>query len=135
MISVRYSFLTFSYSIILNRDSIKIFLINNEGYGIIKQTQDKWLDSRYVGADPDNGLGIPDFVKICKAYGIEAMEMKNHNELNEKIRMMLDFDGPILCDVKLNPNQKIAPKLTWGRPLVDLEPLLPREEFAENMKV
>jgi len=61
--------------------------------------------------------------------------MKNHKQLDEKIRMVLDFDGPILCDVKLNPNQKIAPKLTWGRPLEDLEPLLPREEFAENMKV
>lgn len=114
---------------------IKIFLINNGGYGIIKQTQDTWLDSNYVGADPDNGLGIPDFVKISRAYGIQAMEMRNHQELDEKIRMVLGFNGPVLCDVKLDPNQKIAPKLTWGRPLEDLEPFLPREEFAANMKI
>ena len=122
-------------TIAFNKLPIKIFLINNCGYGIIKQTQDMWLDSRYVGADPDNGLGIPNFVKISQAYGIEAVEIKNHKQLNEKISMVLDFDGPILCDVKLNPNQKIAPKLTWGRPLEDLEPFLPREEFAENMKI
>ena len=114
---------------------IKIFLINNGGYGIIKQTQDTWLDSNYVGADPNNGLGIPDFVKISRAYGIQAMEMRNHQELDEKIRMVLGFNGPVLCDVKLDPNQKIAPKLTWGRPLEDLEPFLPREEFAANMKL
>jgi len=80
---------------------IKIFLINNGGYGIIKQTQDTWLDSNYVGADPNNGLGIPDFVKISRAYGIQAMEMRNHQELDEKIRMVLGFNGPVLCDVKL----------------------------------
>jgi acetolactate synthase-1/2/3 large subunit len=114
---------------------IKIFLINNEGYGIIKQTQDTWLDSRYVGADPENGLGIPNFVKIANAYGIEATEMKSQKELNEKIRIVLNIDGPVLCDVKLDPNQKITPKLTWGRPLEDLEPLLPREELAANMKI
>ena len=114
---------------------IKIFLINNDGYGIIKQTQDTWLDSRYVGADPKNGLGIPNFVKIANAYGIEAIEMKNQKELNEKIRIVLNIDGPVLCDVKLDPNQKIIPKLTWGRPLEDLEPFLPREEFASNMKI
>ena len=114
---------------------IKIFLINNDGYGIIKQTQDTWLDSRYVGADPKNGLGIPNFVKIANAYGIEAIEMKNQKELNEKIRIVLNIDGPVLCDVKLDPNQKIIPKLTWGRPLEDLEPFLPRDEFASNMKI
>ena len=41
------------------------------------------------------------------------MEMRNHQELDEKIGMVLGFNGPVLCDVKLDPNQKIAPKLTW----------------------
>ena len=79
---------------------IKIFLINNDGYGIIKQTQDTWLDSRYVGADPENGLGIPNFVKIANAYGIEAIEMKNQkrNEIPNWTYYRVDILPPGLLD-------------------------------------
>ena len=113
---------------------IKIFLINNEGYGIIRQTIDTWLDSRYVGTDTDSGLGFPDFRKVTQAYKIETLELKNHKELNQKIRQTLDYEGPILCNVLLKPDQKIVPKLAFGRPIEDMDPLLPREEFEDNMR-
>ena len=113
---------------------IKIFLINNEGYGIIRQTIDTWLDSRYVGTDTDSGLGFPDFRRVAQAYKIETLELKNHKELNQKIRQTLDYEGPILCNVLLKPDQKIVPKLAFGRPIEDMDPLLPREEFEENMR-
>lgn len=115
-----------------NRLPIKIFLINNGEYGIIKQTQDTWLSSRYVASDPRSGLGFPDFQKIAKAYGIEALELNNHKELNKIIRKILRFNGPILCDVKLKHGEKIIPKLEFGKPLEDLSPLLPRNEFKKN---
>jgi acetolactate synthase-1/2/3 large subunit len=116
-----------------NRLPIKIFVINNGEYGIIKQTQDTWLKSRYVAADPGSGLGFPDIVKVANAYGLKTLVIDNHKELNKKISFALNYKGAILCDVKLKSGEKIIPKLEFGRPLEDLSPFLPRDEFAENM--
>ena len=112
---------------------IKIFLINNEGYGIIRQTIDTWLDSRYVGTDVKSGLGFPDFKKVAAAYRLATDEIPNHENLNKNIRRVLSCQGPILCDVRVSPDQKIMPKLTFGRPIEDMDPLLPREEYEANM--
>ena len=120
-------------TIVYNKLPIKIFLINNGGYGIIKQTQDTWLGSRYVASDPKSGLGFPDFGKIAAAYKMKVMQADNHKYLNRVIRRVLDYNGPVLCDVKLNSAEKIVPKLEFGRPLHDLSPLLPREQLKANM--
>jgi len=120
-------------TIVYNKLPIKIFLINNEAYGIIKQTQDTWLDSRYVASDETSGLGFPDFQKIATAYGMKTMELRSHGELNKVIKKVLRYKGAVLCDVKLRNREKIIPKLEFGRPLEDLSPLLPREELEKNM--
>ena len=77
-------------TIVYNKLPIKIFLINNGEYGIIKQTQDTWLNSRYVASDPDGGLGFPDFQKVARAYGLKTAEINNHKELNRIIKMVLE---------------------------------------------
>lgn len=114
---------------------IKIFLFNNQGYGIIKQTQDTWLESRYFASSFEFGLKFPDFKEIAKACGLKAESIRNHSEISEKIRSVLNTDGPILCDVKIKPDSKIVPKLEFGRPIEDSSPLLGRKEFLENMVV
>lgn len=122
-------------TVVYNKLPIKIFLINNGGYGIIKQTQDTWMNSRYVATDPSSGLGFPDCQKIARAYGIETAEINDHRELNRAIRDVLEYKGPILCDVKVRHGQQILPKLVFGRPIEDMAPLLPREEFEANMNL
>jgi acetolactate synthase-1/2/3 large subunit len=120
-------------TIVYNKLPIKIFLINNREYGIIKQTQDTWLNSRYVASDVKSGLGFPDFQKIAAAYKMKVMEINNHKELNNTIKKALACTGPVFCDVKIRSGEKITPKLEFGRPLQDLSPLLPREELLANM--
>lgn len=112
---------------------VKLFVINNEGYGIIKQFQDLYLDGHHEAT----GLGYscPDFVKVAKAYGIEAMDIRNIKSARKLIRKALDHNGPILVNVHINPRQLLNPKLEFGRPIEDISPLLPREEFYENMLV
>ena len=112
---------------------VKIFVINNNGYGLIKQTQDTWLDSRRVGVDESSGLAMPDLQKIAKAYKIETIEINNHNELDEKVEYVLRSKEPILCDVKISENQKVIPKLEFGRAIHDLSPRLSEEELQSNM--
>lgn len=114
---------------------IKIFLFNNHGYGIIQQTQDDWLESRYYATRPETGVPDPDYVKIVEAYGIKTVTVKNHEDLREKVRDALSYDGPILCNLEFNPNQRIYPMLKYGRPIEDPNPLLPREEFLKEMIV
>ena len=93
---------------------IKIFLINNSGYGMIKQTIDTWMKGRYVGCDLKSGLSLPDFKRVSNAYGIHSTEINNHNDLHEKIEYVLKFKGPIVCDVQLEHDQKIIPKVKSG---------------------
>ncbi|MDC0052027.1 thiamine pyrophosphate-binding protein [bacterium] len=113
---------------------IKIFLINNKGYGMVKQTIDTWLDSKYVGCDEKSGLSLPDFQKVTNSYGIDCTEIDNHNDLKEKIEYTLNFKGPMLCDVKLDPNEQIVPKVKAGSPIHEMIPALDSAEVALNMK-
>jgi acetolactate synthase-1/2/3 large subunit len=112
---------------------VKIFVINNGGYGLIKQTQDMWLDSRRVGVDESSGLAMPDLKKIAKAYKIKTVEINNHNDLDEKLDYVLKSKKPILCEVKVSENQKVIPKLEFGRAIHDLSPRLKKEELESNM--
>ena len=112
---------------------IKIFVINNNGYGLIKQTQDTWLDSRRVGVDSRSGLAMPNLIKIANAYGIKTVEINNHKEMDKKLRGVLKSKFPVLCDVKVDEKQKVIPKLEFGREIQDLSPRLNQEEMNLNM--
>ena len=112
---------------------IKVFLINNKGYGMIKQTIDTWLDGNYVGCDGTSGLSLPDFQKVTRSYGIECVEINNNNDLKEKIEFTLNYKGPILCDVKLDPREKIIPKVKAGSPIHKMLPELDEKEINSNM--
>jgi len=111
---------------------IKIFLFNNHGYGMIKQFQDVWFKSNYNASSIEKGLGNADLLKITQAYGMKTFSINNHNELG-KIEDVLNYKGPVLCNLEINPNEKTIPKLEFGKPIEDSSPLLDRKEFLENM--
>ncbi len=131
-------------TIMHHRLPVKIFIFNNEGYLSIRQTQQGFLEGRYIGSSAEGGLSLPDFKKVAQAYGIEALQVTQHGELKEKIQRVLRHSGPVVCEVLVEKNQEVAPrqgfeKLPTGvyrpRPLEDMDPLLDRWEFAENMIV
>ena len=113
---------------------VKIFVINNGGYGLIKMTQETWLKSNKVGVDESSGLGMPDLQKIAKAYGITTCEINNNNEIEKKLKYILNSKKPILCDVRINSDSKVNPKITSGKPIHDMSPFLERNEILKNMK-
>lgn len=122
---------------------IKIFILNNHSYGIIKQFQEIYFDGRYVGTNPESGYSMPDFIKVAQAYGLPTNSITNHDELPQKLDEILATPGPVLVDVLLDPAQKLIPKLVAvktpdgqryiSKPLEDMVPLLPREEFMAGM--
>jgi len=118
-------------TIVHHKLPVKIFVLNNEGYGIIKQFQELYLNSRFEATG--KGYSHPDFIKIAKAYGLKAVTIENNREINRKIRSVLKYKGPVLCNVKIHPRQLLIPKLEYGKPIEDLSPLLDRKEFRNNM--
>jgi len=112
---------------------LKVFILNNHSYGIIKQFQDMYFNGKYLASCPKYGYSVPDFIKIAKAYGIATEEISSHKEMKSKIKKVLKHQGPIICDVILPDDAKIIPKLEFGKPIEDLSPLLPRSEFVKNM--
>jgi acetolactate synthase-1/2/3 large subunit len=116
-----------------NNLPIKIFVLNNNGYGIIKQFQELYLNRRYEATTPEAGVTNPNFKKISKAYGINYSLIKNNTMINSVLKKVLKSNKPEFIEIILKPDQKIIPKLQFGNPIEDLSPLLPRDEFKDNM--
>ena len=120
-------------TMVINKLPIKLFIINNDGYGIIKQFQELYLKNRYEASIPSKGVTNPDFKKISNAYGINYSEIKNNKKIDKILGKVLNSKKPEFINVIINPNQKIVPKLQFGNPIEDLSPLLSRSEFKKNM--
>ena len=122
-------------TVIFNRLPIKIIVMNNNGYGIIKQFQELYLKKRYEATTAATGVVNPDFKKVSKAYGINYTLISNHKNLIRNLKKPIMSNKPEFIEVLLKPDQKIVPKLQFGNPIEDLSPLLPRKEFNQNMFV
>ena len=120
-------------TMVANKLPVKLFVINNDGYGIIKQFQELYLKKRYEASIPSKGVTNPDFNKISNAYGINYSEIKNNKQIDKILNKVLNSKRPEFINVIIDPNQKIIPKLQFGNPIEDLSPLLSRSEFKKNM--
>ena len=104
--------------------NVKVFIFNNAGHSIQKQTIDTWLNGNYAAVDNASGLSFPDFIKTAEAFRLPGVRINNHHQLEEGIRQVLTLPGPVVCDVMIDPNQKIEPMLKFGSGLEDLNPKL-----------
>jgi len=114
---------------------IKIFLINNKGYSMIRQTQDQWLNSHYVASSVKGGLPDLNYSKIAKAYGFYTIDISKNNNIKKYIQKAFKSKGPVFCNVEISPNHRVIPQVKYGKPNEDPEPLLDREDFFKDMIV
>ena len=103
--------------------NIKIVVINNKGYSLIKQTQETWLNSNYAGVDKKSGLSLPNNCKIAGAYGIKSVILKDNNDVKKNLKKIINTEGPILVDVMIDPRARVKPKIEYGKPLHNMSPL------------
>ena len=120
---------------VANKLPIKIFVFDNEGYGIIKQFQELYLDKRYEATINKKGVTNPDFKKIATSYGINYNRVENHKKINFTLRRVLKSNIAEFVHILINPSQKIIPKLEFGKPIEELSPQLKRSELLQNMIV
>ena len=122
---------------------IKIFVMNNNVYLSVKIMQDANFGGLRVGSDEKSGISFPDMSKVAQAFGFRTYKISNHSELN-RINSVLETDGPVFCEVLLDPDEILSPRLKSyvkkdgslsQSPLEDMWPFLDREEFKENMIV
>lgn len=115
--------------------NVKVFIFSNDGHAIQKQTIDTWLNSNYAAVDQKTGLSFPDFVKTAEGFHLPAVRIDNHKQLAAGIAKVLATPGPVVCDLTIDPNQKIEPMLKFGSGLEDLNPKITPQELAAIMKV
>ena len=129
-------------TIIHNRLPIKIFVLNNAGYISIRNTQNNFFKGHKVGSDKDSGVSFPNIVKLAEVYGFEACRIENQLNLKGELEKILSKPCAVVCEIMLSPTEKMEPKLSSkikpdgkmvSKPLEDMFPFLPREEFYKNM--
>jgi len=130
-------------TIIHHNFPIKIFVINNNGYHSIRQTQLGNFGEPLVGIGPESGdLSFPDLSKLAAAYGFEYTNCNNNLCMGDTIPKVLAAEGPYICEVFVDQNQCFEPKSASKRlddgtivspPLENLAPFLDKEELEGNM--
>jgi acetolactate synthase-1/2/3 large subunit len=125
-----------------NKLPIKVFILNNNGYLLIRHTQRNFMEDRFIGESPKTGVWCPDSLEIAKAYGIKGVRISGADDIEDKIKEALSYDGPVICDVTTPEWQLLVPrvssdKLSDGslvsREYSDMFPYLSREEYQKNM--
>lgn len=121
---------------------IKIFVINNSGYATIKATQNNIFNGNFVACNKESNLTIPNISDVAKAYKLQTVQIRNNSEVEIRVKEVLAYEGPVICEVFVSINQEIsARQVSYKRkdgqmeskPLEYLKPELDDNEFNENM--
>jgi len=91
---------------------IKIFIINNQYMGMVRQWQELLHGGRYAHSYTE---ALPDFVKLAEAYHAHGIRCEHPGDLDEKIREMLEVDKPVLFDCVVDPAENCFPMIPSGR--------------------
>jgi len=121
---------------------VKLIVINNNVYSIIRRRQKELFRNRTIGTDPGNGVTVPDFEKVAKLFEFEYLRINDISEL-DKLDRVMRHEGPILCEIMGKDDQEYIEishiKNSAGkfvrRPLEDQWPFLEREQFLSEMIV
>lgn len=129
-------------TVVFNKLNMKIFLLNNNGYHSIRQTQTNLFKGQpYVGIGGGYGLSIPDFSKVIPAFDIPYYMIDSLENIHDKMNEVLNTEGPVFCEVFVDWHQEFAPKssskvLPSGKivsaAVDDMAPFLDREEYESN---
>lgn len=120
---------------------VKLFVLNNDGYASIRTSQLRYFN-RLAGADATSGVTLPPLRGVVEAYGLPYALIESDRDLVARVRALLDAPGPMVIEVMTPREEPRAPSLASMRkpdgsmvskPLEDLWPFLPREEFLANM--
>lgn len=111
---------------------VKIIIFNNHALGMIRHFQEMYFEDNYTQTIRTAGYTVPNFGAIAQAYGLEYHCIEENQELKQE---WLTNKKACLIEVVLPEKTYVFPKLEYGKPNQDQEPLLDREIFDELMEL
>ena len=96
---------------------VKIFILNNEYMGMVRQWQELTYSSRYSESYSDS---LPDFVKLAEAYGWKGIRIEDPADLESGIKAMIDHDGPVIVDCMVAKLANCFPMIPSGAAHTDM---------------
>jgi acetolactate synthase-1/2/3 large subunit len=96
---------------------VKVFILNNEYMGMVRQWQELTYESRYSNSYSDS---LPDFVKLAEAYGWKGIRIEDQAGLDAGIAAMLDYDGPVMVDCRVAKEANCFPMIPSGAAHTDM---------------
>lgn len=124
--------------------NVKLFVMDNGGYFSIHQTQTRYFKGNFVGAGEESGISFTNISKLGEAFGINYYYFDKIQQLNEEIENILNSDEPALVELKICEDMEVIPTtsstmkangIMISKPLEDMYPFIPREEFYNNMVI
>ncbi len=122
---------------------IKVIILNNDGYLSIRQTQETYFPDNLIGINQNNGVYLPDFIKLGEALGISSVRVQSVKEWqSEEVKKIMSENIYSIIDIVVDPNQSFSPKLSSRKlddgtmispSLEDMAPFLSREELDSNL--
>ena len=96
---------------------VKVFLMNNGHFGMVRQWQELFWDGRYSSVEMGDS---PDWVKLAEAFGWTGMRCSDKRELKDTMRAALEADGPVLLDVHVSQTENCYPMIPAGAAARDM---------------
>jgi len=120
---------------------VKIIVVNNSGYAVIRMRQAELFRERTIGTDASNGLGLPALEKVARCFDIPYVKIDDSSNLAQKLERVLKTEGPVLCEILTVENQEYirnshalnSKKRAVRRPLEDQAPFVDRKLFLSEM--
>ena len=97
--------------------AVKVFIMNNGYLGMVRQWQELFWDRRYSAVDMGSS---PDWVKLAEAFGATGMRVEDKAELPDVMRKALATEGPVICDVRVTPEENCYPMIPAGQAARDM---------------
>jgi acetolactate synthase-1/2/3 large subunit len=102
---------------------LKIVVIDNQGHGMVRQFQQSYFDSRYPSTRW--GYSAPDFRRVAEAYGMAGDSVEREADLPRALAALWqDPSAPALLHVHVDPDVNVYPKIAFGHPFTEMEPLV-----------
>ena len=96
---------------------VKVFLMNNGHFGMVRQWQELFWDERYKAVEMGSS---PDWPKLAEAFGWTGMQCTDKSELRDSMRAALETDGPVLLDVHVTKDENCYPMIPAGAAARDM---------------
>lgn len=107
---------------------VKVFILNNEYMGMVRQWQELTYESRYAESYSDS---LPDFVRLAEAYGWKGIRIETMDQLEGGIADMLAHDGPVMVDCRVSKLTNCFPMIPSGAAHTDM--ILQANEVSGTM--